>query len=274
VPDQIRQWMPGRYVTLGTDGYGRSDGRQALREHFEVDRHHVAVAALKALADDGQLEGIRRAGEALEALARELDADFVLGDFEKAIRESQEGSERIRHIVRDLRDFSRADGEEQVPADVNQCLDSTANIVYTMMKHTVVLEKDYAELPKIEAYPMQLKQVFMNLLVNAYQAIEATPDRAQPGLIRIETRAADEGVVVRISDSGVGIEKQHIDRIFDPFFTTKEPGEGTGLGLSLSYAIVERHGGRMRVESELGFGTTFELWLPWEASVQAGVDDG
>ncbi len=240
----------------------------------DLDRVWPAMDRLKRAVDDGDTAAAKDASAALEEVQREIDLDFLRGDLGQAVRESQEGAERIRHIVQDLRDFSHQDSGELDSADLNACVDSTAHIVWTMMRHSALLEKDYGDLPPVRCYPMQLKQVFMNLLVNAYQAIEATPDRAQPGLIRIETRAADEGVVVRISDSGVGIEKQHIDRIFDPFFTTKEPGEGTGLGLSLSYAIVERHGGRMRVESELGFGTTFELWLPWEASVQAGVDDG
>ena len=107
---------------------------------------------------------------------------YLLADFGKAIRESQEGSERIRHIVHDLRDFSHQDTGERVLADVNQCLDSTATIVWPMMKQIVVLEKEYEDLPAMLCYPMQLKQVFMNLLVNAYQSIEAASARAaRPG---------------------------------------------------------------------------------------------
>jgi signal transduction histidine kinase len=110
---------------------------------------------------------------------------------------------------------------------------------------------------------MQLKQVFMNLLVNAYQAIEesiTTP--GETGVIRVVTRAQGEGVSISISDTGAGISRANLQRIFDPFFTTKEVGTGTGLGLSTSYGIVQRHGGLMRVESEEGSGTTFEVWLP------------
>jgi signal transduction histidine kinase len=130
-----------------------------------------------------------------------------------------------------------------------------------MMKHSVEFEKNYADLPKIDAYPMQLKQVFMNLLVNAYQAIEARGD-AEPGVIRIETEEVGSEIVVRISDTGVGIAEQDQPRIFEPFFTTKPVGAGTGLGLSTSFKIVERHGGRIVVESEVGRGTIFEIWLP------------
>ncbi len=130
------------------------------------------VDALQAAVADGDLADIRRCSNKLAAASKELDVEFVLSDFAKAIRESQEGSERIRHIVNDLRNFSHRDSEHPVLADVNQYLDSTAGIVWPMMKHLVVLEKEYQDLPSVYCYPMQLQQVFMNLLVNAYQAIE------------------------------------------------------------------------------------------------------
>jgi signal transduction histidine kinase len=187
----------------------------------------------------------------------------VLSDLAKAIRESQEGSERIRHIVQDLRDFSHQDTGERVLSDVNQCLDSTANIVWPMMKHLVVLEKRYVDLPEVPCYPMQLKQVFMNLLVNAFQAIEErVGDSGEVGTISLSTERRDEGVVVAVRDTGVGIAPEHLDRIFDPFFTTKSVGAGTGLGLSTSFNIVQRHGGTLTAESTLNEGSTFRLFLP------------
>ncbi len=227
----------------------------------DLGRHFDATARLQQAVAEGDLETIRAASEDVSAIGREIDLDYVRGDFDKALRESIEGAERIRHIVRDLRDFSRPDLPARTLSDVNQALDSTANIVFAMMKHGVELEKDYADLPEIDAYPMQLKQVFMNLLVNAYQAIEASPDEGT-GVIRIETEADGEEVVVRVVDSGVGIEPAVQSRIFDPFFTTKPVGAGTGLGLSTSYNIIERHGGRILVRSQPGRGTTFEVRLP------------
>lgn len=227
----------------------------------DLAKYLEATDRLQQAALDGDLDVIRAAAADVKAVAGEIDLDFVRSDFEKALMESGEGAERIRHIVKDLRDFSRPDLPARSPSDVNQAIDSTANIVYTMMKHSVVLEKDYAELPKIDAYPMQLKQVFMNLLVNAHQAIEAR-DRSEPGIIRIETRQVGEEIVVRISDTGTGIPLDVRSRIFEPFFTTKPVGTGTGLGLSTSFNIVERHGGRITFESRLGVGTVFEVWLP------------
>jgi signal transduction histidine kinase len=227
----------------------------------DLDKYFEATARLTQAAMEGDLEVIRAAAEDVTTVAREIDLEFVRTDFEKALLESGEGAERIRHIVKDLRDFSRPDMPARTPADVNQAVDSTANIVYTMMKHSVVLEKDYQDLPKIDAYPMQLKQVFMNLIVNAHQAIEAREEK-EPGVIRIETEEVGDEIVVRISDTGVGIPEAVRSRIFEPFFTTKPVGAGTGLGLSTSFNIIERHGGRILVESEVGRGTVFEVWLP------------
>jgi two-component system NtrC family sensor kinase len=166
--------------------------------------------------------------------------------------------------VSDLRDFSHQGGLTTTLADVNQCVDSTANIVWTMMKHSVELKKDYRDLPALRCHPMQLKQVFMNLLVNAYHAIEENFDAASEavGVIEISTRVRDEGIEIRVRDTGAGIAEENLQRIFDPFFTTKEVGAGTGLGLSTSYGIVKKHGGEMTVTSEPGKGACFEVFLP------------
>jgi len=228
------------------------------------------------------LDEIRAASESLRQVCHAIDLDFVKKDFVKAVGESLEGSERIRHIVRDLRDFSRQDTGEATLADVNRCIDSTAHIVWTMMKHHVVLKKNYEELPPLRCYPMQLEQVLMNLLVNACQAIEEKtagdeiPDALAGGVaggvtgeVEVQTRARDGGVVITIRDNGVGIPAEDLGRIFDPFFTTKDVGAGTGLGLSTSYSLIQRHGGEISVESEVGKGTTFEIWLPGELEAES-----
>jgi PAS domain S-box-containing protein len=229
----------------------------------DLGRVWEQVQELRKACSTGSLEDVTRAAERLGALEAEVDADYLLDDCAKAVRESLEGSERIRHIVQDLRAFSHPDGTEASDADVNECLDSTANIVWTMMKHAVVLTKEYRDLPPVRCFPMQLKQVFMNLLVNAYQAIEeAGHEAGRPGEIRLRTRAVPGGVAVEVEDDGVGIPPADLHRIFDPFFTTKEVGVGTGLGLSIAYNIVKRHGGTLRVESEPGVRTAFEIFLP------------
>lgn len=236
----------------------------------DLDKYFEATQRLEQAAAEGDLEMIRAAADDVRSVAREIDLEYVRSDFQKALLESSEGAERIRHIVKDLRDFSRPDLPARVPADLNQAIDSTVNIVHTMMKHSVHLEKAYGELPQIDAYPMQLKQVFMNLLVNAYQAIEARGDD-EPGVIRIETKFANQEISIRISDTGIGISESDRLRIFEPFFTTKPVGSGTGLGLSTSFKIIERHGGRIVVESEVDRGTTFEVCLPVSTDSSRGT---
>lgn len=221
------------------------------------------VDALQAAVAGGDLVDIQRSSGDLAAVSKEVDTDFVLSDFAKAIRESQEGSERIRHIVNDLRNFSHRDSEHPVLADVNQFLDSTVGIVWPMMKHLVVLEKEYRDLPKVTCYPMQLQQVFMNLLVNSYQAIEERiGSSGDMGAIWLRTEPRSGGVAIIVRDDGVGITAENLGRIFDPFFTTKKVGMGTGLGLSTCFNIVERHGGSLVAESQPGVETTFTVWLP------------
>jgi PAS domain S-box-containing protein len=228
------------------------------------------VEELQKAALAGDPAETARAAERLVAASDELDVPFLLSDLGKAIRESQEGSERIRHIVADLRDFSHQDTGERVPADVNQCLESTANIVWPMMKHLVRLEKEYQALPAVCCFPMQLKQVFMNLLVNAYQAIEERVGTSgETGRVRLRTQRVPGGVEIAVEDDGIGIEPEHVARIFDPFFTTKKVGMGTGLGLSTCYSIVRRHGGTIRVESRRGRGTLFRVRLPLDGGADA-----
>ena len=254
-------------------GFIHANLRQMSEYLGDLNKYFEAADRLQQTIGEGDLEVIRAAAADVSAVSREIDLDYVRSDFEKALLESGEGAERIRHIVKDLRDFSRADLPERTRSDLNQAVDSTANIVYTMMKHSVHFEKSYAQLPQIDAYPMQLKQVFMNLLVNAHQAIEAREER-EPGVIRIETEQVGDEVVVRIGDTGIGIAEGDRSRIFEPFFTTKPVGSGTGLGLSTCFNIIERHGGRIVVESEVGRGSTFEVWLPLATKKDPGAVTG
>ncbi|MFP6628493.1 MAG: ATP-binding protein [Myxococcota bacterium] len=232
-----------------------------LRQAWErVDDLQKAI--LNATGEAEGLDAVRAASESLAAVTQDLGLDFVQADFAKAVRESQDGAERIRHIVKDLRDFSHQGSDECSEADVNLCLDSTASIAWTMMKHSVVLDKEYCDLPPIRCYPSQLKQVFMNLLVNAYQSIEEKLGDSGMGRIELRSQREGDGVAISIRDTGTGIPARDQARIFDPFFTTKDVGAGTGLGLATSYNIVRRHGGRIDVTSEPGEGATFKVWLP------------
>lgn len=191
-----------------------------------------------------------------DEIAKKLDLDFMRDDVKSLLIENKDGVDRVKRIVQDLKDFSHVDHGEWVVSNLHQGLDSTLNIVNNEIKYKASVEKKYGNIPPINCIASQLNQVFMNLLVNAAHAIEGS------GKITIETGQQDEFILVKISDTGTGIPKDNLVRIFDPFFTTKPVGKGTGLGLSLSYGIVKRHGGKITVDSTVGQGTTFTVWLP------------
>ena len=193
---------------------------------------------------------------ALSALRKELKVDFILEDTAQLLEESREGIERVRKIVQDLKSFSRIDEAALKLADLNECLESTLNIVWNELKYKATVEKDLASLPEMLCNPQQINQVLLNLLINAGQAIE------KQGAIRIRTWHAGGRNCIAISDSGGGIAEENLGRLFDPFFTTKDVGQGTGLGLSISYDIVSNHGGEILVDSRVGQGTTFTVCLP------------
>ena len=193
----------------------------------------------------------------LRKLRERLDIDFILGDLPQLLDESREGIERVTKIVQDLKEFSHVGADEQMrPADLHKGLDSTLNIVWNELKYKVQLEKHYGELPLVECHASELNQVFMNLLINAGQAI------AERGTIVLATGVDEDRVWVSIADSGCGIPDDALQRIFDPFFTTKPIGRGTGLGLAIAYRIVAKHHGRIEVQSRPGFGSTFRVVLP------------
>lgn len=193
----------------------------------------------------------------LQALCRTHDLEFIREDLPSLLEESSEGIERVEKIIRSLRDFSRTDTGEMESLDIHQCLNKALAVARNEIKYKATAETDYAELPPITGVDSQLGQVFLNLLVNAAQAIE------EQGLIRITTERCDDNrIEARITDNGPGIPADNLDRLFEPFFTTKPVGKGTGLGLSLSYGIVQSHQGELKVESTPGEGTTFRVILP------------
>jgi len=195
--------------------------------------------------------------QSIRSVKEKMDLVYTKEDSVSLLHESQEGIERVKKIVQDLKDFSRTGETAWQWADLHQGLDSTLNIVNNEIKYKAEVIKDYSALPEVECVPSQLNQVFMNMLVNAAHAIE------EHGTITIRTSQMDEEwISIEISDTGKGIEKAHIHKLFDPFFTTKPVGKGTGLGLSLAHGIVKKHGGRIEVESEPGKGTTFRVVIP------------
>jgi len=197
----------------------------------------------------------------IQDLKKKVDLNFLKEDIVQLMKESQEGVRRVKQIVQDLKDFSHVDEAEWQWADLHKGLDSTLNIVHNEIKYKAEVIKEYGNLPEVECIHSQINQVFLNLFVNASQAIE------ERGVITIRTGVDDEEVWVEISDTGKGIEEDKLARIFDPFYTTKPVGKGTGLGLSLSYGIINKHNGRIEVESKVGKGTTFRIYLPVKQNV-------
>jgi signal transduction histidine kinase len=192
----------------------------------------------------------------IDAAKKAADLEFVRQDIGVLIRESLEGALRVKKIVGDLKDFSRADSAELGWANLEKGIDSTLNIVWNEIKYKAEVVKEYAGLPEIECLGSQLDQVFMNLLINAAHAIETR------GTITIRTGADEANIWVEVADTGIGIPPENLRRIFDPFFTTKPVGQGTGLGLSLVHGIVQRHRGSIDVQSEVGRGTRFRVTIP------------
>jgi hemerythrin-like metal-binding protein len=190
-----------------------------------------------------------------------MDIDYLREDIVALLSESSEGLDRVRKIVQDLKDFSHVDEAEWQDANLNAGLDSTLNVVNNEIKYKAEVIKDYGQLPLVRCIPGQLNQVFMNLLVNAAQAIE------KRGTITVRTAVQDGMACIAVSDTGCGMAPEVAKRVFEPFYTTKPVGKGTGLGLSLAYDIVvKKHGGRIEVDSTQGIGTTFSISLPLNAA--------
>lgn len=211
--------------------------------------------------------------EKVGALKEGMGLDFVLGDFEKIIAESKDGTERIKGIVTGLKEFSHVEEKETRYADINKGLESTLRIVWNEIKYKASVVRDYGDIPQVLCHPQEINQVFTNLLMNAAHAIDGF------GEIGMATRLLNgyERVVeVRISDTGKGIASEELTRIFEPFYTTKPVGEGTGLGLSIVQRIIRKHGGGISVESTPGKGTTFFVRLPVEGPgrVRNGKSEG
>jgi signal transduction histidine kinase len=196
------------------------------------------------------LDAPELAGDVPAELTRILDA------LENVGRVNQTACQRIVSLVRSLKSFARLEEPQCRRADIHEEIEAALTLVQYELKHRIEIVRDYGELPSVECFPNQLNQVFMNLLVNASQAIEGE------GRIRITTRRGGDEIRVTFQDSGCGIPPENIDRVLEPGFTTKAIGHGTGLGLSISDKIVRAHHGALTVSSEVGRGTTFTITLP------------
>jgi signal transduction histidine kinase len=165
----------------------------------------------------------------------------------------------VKKIVQDLKNFSHVDESEWQFADLNAGLESTLNVVWNEVKYKANVVKHRGQIPEVECLAAQLNQVFMNLIVNAVQALDTAQGM---GTLTLSSGTEGDGVWVSVQDTGKGMSDDVRRRIFEPFYTTKPVGKGTGLGLSLSFSIIQKHHGRIEVESTPGVGTTFRVWVP------------
>ncbi|WFP49907.1 bacteriohemerythrin [Methylomonas sp. EFPC3] len=224
----------------------------------------LASAATLAERLAGNLPENHPVAAEFRAFKSRVDLDFIKTDAGDLVKESLEGATRAKNIVQDLRDFSRIDRQNQAIFDLEAGLDATLNIVNNELKYKAAVVKDYGGVKPFLCVGAQLNQVFMNLLVNAAQAI------ADFGKITIRTGYRDaDWVFVEIADTGSGMSDEVKAKIFDPFFTTKPVGKGTGLGLSLSYKIIKDHQGEIQVDSVQGQGTVFRIFLPLQPATLA-----
>ncbi len=198
----------------------------------------------------------------VESLKKKYDLDYCKEEITAILQGIEEGASRTTEIVKGLRNFSRLDEAELKVASLNVGLDSTIILLQGRISGRINIVKEYSDIPEIECYAGKLNQVFMNILTNAIQAVQAKALRPGEGYIKIQTLHNDDEVIVRFKDNGVGMSEEVKRRIFEPFFTTKEVGEGTGLGMSIVYSIMEMHKGKILVQSQEGAGTEISLVIP------------
>jgi len=247
------------------------DAFRSVEQMLTASRESVAALA-HILSDSSRLSD-------LNALATTLDLDYMLQETPQAIEQAVEGAERVAEIVRALREFSHPGGQETAAVDLNHLLENVALVSRNKWKYVADLKTQLdPDLPQVKCLAGELSQVFLNLLVNAADAIaEAVEARAgQKGELLITSHRDGAFVEVRVRDNGTGIPEHAQPKVFDPFFTTKPVGSGTGQGLSIAYAIVtRRHCGSIEFETEVGAGTTFVVRLPIDGpeSQQPLTDD-
>ncbi len=254
---QVRLLQADRLVSVGTLAAGVAHEINNPLAYLLANLEHISNRRLPQFT-----EHLRQLEEEYPEVSRRLEAiRHSLSEVGEMLQIAREGADRVRTIVRDLKTFSRGDEERSGPVDVHRVLDASANMAWNEIRHSAQLVRDYGEVPLVEANEARLGQVFLNLLVNAAQAIPA--GHALENEIRVTTSTdARGGVRVEVRDTGSGIERDAIPRIFDPFYTTKPEGVGTGLGLWICQGIVTSLGGAITVESEVGRGTTFVISLP------------
>ncbi len=194
----------------------------------------------------------------VENAKKRLKIEYVLEDSIQLISESLEGAERVRRIVQDLKDFSHLDQSEIVYVDLNEALETIISVARSELKHVSQINREFTTIPRVECHAQGLKQVFLNLILNAASALEGI----EKSSITVRTETDGEYVITSITDNGCGMTEEVKSHIFEPFFTTRDVGKGVGLGLSRAFDIIKKHNGQIIVESIPSKGSTFTVRLP------------
>jgi two-component system, NtrC family, sensor kinase len=228
---------------------------------------HEKYADIERFLTESENSKAKKLIKELDDFKKENKIKMIMDDLGDLADESIDGINRIRTIVKDLKTFSRIDESEYKHIDINHAIDTTLNMIKNEYKQKVIIEKEYGKIPEINCFPQKISQVFMNLLINASQAIK------EKGTITIATQLLTKGkrqddsfIEITIADTGCGIPQKNMDKLFDPFFTTKPVGSGTGLGLSIVYEIIKTHGGNIKVKSKVAEGTKITIALPLKIS--------
>ena len=239
-----------------------------LREQFAsiselAGRSHAFTRQLRASPGDKPM--LNQMLRSVESSAKDVVESGMLDDMGTLLQDGLHGIVQISEIVLNLKNFSRLDRAKVSNFSVEAGLDSTLVLAGNMLKNKVQVRKEYFSVPPIDCSPSQINQVFLNIITNAVQAMPE--QRAGANIISLRTAMEDKNTVrIEIEDNGCGIPQETLSKIFDPFFTTKPVGEGTGMGLSISYQIIQAHGGQLLVASEVGVGTVFTILLPLQAA--------
>ncbi len=227
-------------------------GIMGLLDKFESAKDKLATVAGDLVAE-------------INAQEDEIDLAYTRANLDRLLMRTRDGVDRVTRIVHSLRGLARTDTPQHQEISVPDLIDNSLEILKGRFKRTgIVVEQDHDPQPRVVCVQTQLSQVLLNLLVNAFQALEGY--REQGGHIWIRTRRVGSEMLIEVADDGPGIPPENMDKLFDPFFTTKDVGEGTGLGLSITHNIITAHGGRIEAESEVGKGARFRVYLPLKKS--------
>lgn len=234
-----------------------------------IDHVNNYVNGALGIADTCIKEMGSQLPESVQNQLYETDLDFIMEDLPSIFTDIKEGLNRAQSIIRDLRLFSAKGRDDMVPTDLRELIDSTINILKREWNTYLTIEKNFGEMFYVECNPGQIGQVLMNLFTNAIHAIR---DTQNTGKLTISLRQEVDEAVLEVSDTGVGIPPDNIEKLFQPFFTTREVGSGMGLGLSITHGIIKRHDGEIRISSTVGKGTTFMIRMPLKAKTNKSED--